>query len=636
MLLVQLLSIWPPDRGTSLPAKPAPNRHDDDLAASTNTKARAATRRARRPATLSLHGRPLRISTVALHRRPDDVAAAPTVRVPATFPRLAQLRLARAASSSATSSFERHSNHVVVVDVVAAPSCAPDYPRPPDERPAPAAPTRRARERRTKRLALPRTPSPRPDGCRGADWRARGADGAPAAPTKRRDGGRRTRGEAQRVAYARGGSPSVRAEEEEEEDGACLVGEDEGGEVYGEVWRRRVPGERPWARCPEWADVRAGVEAEEAVAGGGFYEERGGWDWEGRRAAEGRREEARARGLRWWEWDEARRREREGAFWIARRGGAEEVRWMERTPDREEWLAFEQETNGQWGEDDETPYRMVDYEERRKRPDCSDWSVGAVLPFPMDSVDPSPASVVPRKMRSVSENWETYEETPSQAFDGRKEHGRNGVLPDIFAPRPIRQQFPPFAGPQSFETGSLKDPQVPSQNVVRNDRVSRPRRLTVDPTPHRLAARTSKKHFRTTGHQAGSSSPPMRTIAATDLPLSDGFQINLRNEEESDPFAEPSQRDSFVEPARRDSFANPAKSGRFAFTEEPSPVVQGVSAPSMDAIDNALTRIWDLYMIGNERARERLLKDLKLAVVLQEMMGPNPDHPPPLPKGGLA
>lgn len=621
MLLVQLLSIWPPDRGTSLPAKPAPNRHDDDLDASTNTKARAATTRARRPATLSLHGRPLRTSTVTLHRRPDDVAAAPTVRVPATFPRLAQLHLARAASSSATSSFERHN-----LVVVAAPSHAPDYPRPPDERPAAAAPTRRAREWRTKRLALPRTPSPRPSGCRGADWRTRGADGAPAAPTKRRDGGRRTRGEAQRVAYARGGSPSVRVEEE----GACLVGEDEGAGVYGEVWRRRVLEERPWARCPEWADVRAGVEAEEAAAaaaaGGGLCEERGGREEEGRRAAEGRREEVRARGLRWWEWDEARRREREGAFWIVRRGGAEEVRWMERTPDREEWLAFEQETNGQWGEDDETPYRMVDYEERRKRPDCSDWSVGAVLPFPMDSVGPSPASVVPKKMRSVSENWETYEETPSQAFDGRKEHGRNGVPPDIFAPRPIRQQFPPFAGLQSFEAGSLKDPQVPSQNVVRNDRVSRPRRLTVDPTPHRLAARTSKKHFRAMGHQAAFSSPPMRTIAATDLPLSGGFQINLRNEEESDPFAEPAPRDSFAKPAQYDSFA---------FTEEPSPVIQRVSAPSMDAIDNALTRIWDLYMVGNERARERLLKDLKLAVALQEMMGPNPDPPLPLPKGGF-
>ena len=126
-----------------------------------------------------------------------------------------------------------------------------------------------------------------------------------------------------------------------------------------------------------------------------------------------------------------------------------------------------------------------------------------------------------------------------------------------------------------------------AQTHSRINRFTRPRRLTGDPTLNRLAAeKGSNKHFRKINDDVGS--PTIQTLREGVLPLSDGFQINIRSEQESDPFMEPLQHES---------------------------------KDSMDELDGYLARIVGLYANGDERSRRLLLQSLQSAIAAQEALG---------------
>ncbi|KAH7036734.1 hypothetical protein B0J12DRAFT_677881 [Macrophomina phaseolina] len=207
-----------------------------------------------------------------------------------------------------------------------------------------------------------------------------------------------------------------------------------------------------------------------------------------------------------------------------------------------------------------------------------------------------------RKRGLVRENWGTNG-TPVQIFvDGTDELGekRNRGLSDYIGPE---LGLPVCSGvlTQFCGTGFSEVRESSEQTVVEKARKNRPRRLNIEPTPHRVAARDSKKYFRKPNRKAGSASPTVRTIAASELPLSDGFQIDLREEEEQDPFMGADQ------------------AGKGNSLQMATQTAQATSSFSMEKIDTALERLWNLYANGNAHSRHRLLQDLQVAINLQEM-----------------
>ncbi|EOD51186.1 hypothetical protein UCRNP2_2024 [Neofusicoccum parvum UCRNP2] len=125
------------------------------------------------------------------------------------------------------------------------------------------------------------------------------------------------------------------------------------------------------------------------------------------------------------------------------------------------------------------------------------------------------------------------------------------------------------------------------QTILRKNRHDKrkQRRYTLDPSPNRAAAKTSTKHFKKTDATAADSavSPTIQAIRAGQLPLSDSFQIDLRDDGQTDPFTE----------------------------EETAEAGPGYSVGEMDEMDKMLTGVWDAYVCGNEHARGRLVACLR-------------------------
>lgn len=379
-----------------------------------------------------------------------------------------------------------------------------------------------------------------------------------------------TRGAAgQRVRYSERGSPTL-AIEAGGEEGPCLIGSREGAAVYGEVRRGRVR-ERDGLRWAvgrlEWEGVRTRVDGEREVDGGsGEFERR---TLETQREWERRRTEMVETGYRWDEWDKTQVQKRAESYWIA--NDSTGVSWTNEETSRQDWQPGERESFQQgW------PFQSDEDEWEAERKGNEDEQT--VVQRAVDSA--SPASPITGKARVISENWESYSRTPSEE-----------VKPQDHTPGPGSRAS--SSTDESTSSEAENDGTIPQAAIVlaqtrsRINRFTRPRRLTGDPTPNRLAAeKGSNKHFRKINDDF--ESPTIQTLRGGVLPLSEGFQINIRSEQESDPFMEP---------------------------------VQHESKDSMDEIDDCLTQICRLYADGDEHSRRLLLQRLRSTIAAQEGLG---------------
>lgn len=254
-----------------------------------------------------------------------------------------------------------------------------------------------------------------------------------------------------------------------------------------------------------------------------------------------------------------------------------------------------------------------------------DWEslVDAALDAVMASPAPRPAvgEVAAMRKRYVSENWIAYSPLASASEDGADSDG-NGCAAlqsrstsevdslepyDSDATSEEEEHILGIKGlkdrmPWRKKVGSKTAPQPPEANVdgldtfastpatlLRKNRFEGlgafPLRSVSDwPTTPKKPNKPLRK---TTPHTPATASPTFQTIRAGALPLSQGFQVNLCSEDMEDPFVEPVKSDP---------------------------------GPSIDEMDDLLTKVWDAYNDGNPRSREVLLMRLRQALVEQEIL----------------
>ncbi|KAK0664787.1 hypothetical protein DIS24_g306 [Lasiodiplodia hormozganensis] len=385
-----------------------------------------------------------------------------------------------------------------------------------------------------------------------------------------------TRGAAERrVRYSERGSPTLAIEADGAEEESCLIGAREGAAIYGEARRGRV-GERDGLRRAvgrlEWEGIRTGVDVDGGFDGGsGEFERR---TLETQREWERRRTEKVSMGYRWEEWDKTQVQKRAESYWIA--NDPTGVSWANEETSRQDWQPGDNGWSPELSVQQGTPFESDEDEWEVEKKGNEDGQT--VVRRAVDSA--SPASPITGKARVISENWESYSRTPSEE-----------VKPQDHTPGPgSRASSSPDESSSSEAENDGTIPQaamILAQTQSRINRFTRPRRLTGDPTPNRLAAeKGSNKHFRKINDDVGS--PTIQTLREGVLPLSDGFQINIRSEQESDPFMEPLQHES---------------------------------KDSMDELDSYLARIVGLYANGDERSRRLLLQNLQSAIAAQEALG---------------
>ncbi|GME22660.1 hypothetical protein GTA08_BOTSDO13590 [Neofusicoccum parvum] len=439
-------------------------------------------------------------------------------------------------------------------------------------------------------------------------------DGAGLAARAR---GRRGERRARRLACTEGGSPVRTAGAGAD---GMLIGGEEGEAVYRRVWGRRTRGQRElWRRgegymlaSREWVGVRLAWEEDGAGVGDGVVF--------------AKREVGERRERSIWEDDAERMRGKMGSWWIADYESGDEAEEVARKSGGQLMGAEGgEESDDQIGADSGTAVETV----LPPRKEEASWS-GLKSQFDRGwhtqtktawgAAASSPTTPANAGKRSVSENWEAYPHTPSggteceyelnEDFYGAllspltsdidspdhkdRDNGRREEDPEPPISSPKHDQQPQPSGGDTTATQPHQphkhDPNPLDstlQTILRKNRHDKRkrRRYTLDPSPNRAAAKTSTKHFRKTDAMAADSavSPTIQAIRAGQLPLSDSFQIDLRDDGQTDPFTE----------------------------EETAEAGPGCSTDETDEMDKMLTSVWDAYVCGDEYARGRLVACLR-------------------------